>query len=262
MGPYDFDSEANTLSFYNSDNKFKNDPSFKGYCWGISLITQKFNRLATFTGGEKKFDGIEFETQRLNEYKNIIDRINNNEPVSIPGFFSLNDFSTDPEVKNLLEDSSKEEWKKNSLTTQGLEMVSGVTTPSKKEMEAMFDDIEFRLKNNMSPAIVYNEKQKKINAHVVLVSGSGVKPQTNERHLCLRDNNYIPDISMGCYIKMVLKKDGKVIRQMGFPNQVTPAEETYEIGKVALTHSENSSTIEQVSNLHAKCNTEKGCTKI
>lgn len=262
VDPYGFDSEENTLAFSNGDNKFVSESSYKGYCWGISLITQKFNRLATFSSQPKKFEGLDLETNRLKEYKNIIARINNNEPVTIPGFQSLYDFSSDPEVKNLLEDSAKEEWAKNAMTTQGLGMISSVATPEKKEMESMFDDLEFRLKNNMSPAIVYNTKKSRADAHVLLVSGVGKDPNTNERHLCLRDNNYQADMSMDCKIRMVLKADGRVIRQRVYPNDAQWMIETEEVGKVALTHSENPSVVEQVNNLHAKCIGEKNCSKI
>lgn len=260
----DIDSEDNTLAFSNSDNRFaKNDMTYQGYCWGISLITQKFNRLATFSPEEpKRFTGIENETNRLNEYKSIIARINNNEPVTIPGFKSLYAFSADPEVRNLLEDSAKEEWSKNAMTSQGLGMVASVATPPKNEMDAMFDDIEFRLKNNMSPSIVYNKKDSRTEAHVLLVSGSGVNPNTNERYLCLRDNNFNPYVSMNCNIKMILKKDGTVMRQLGLSSTTNPGLGLDEVGKVALTHSENTNTMEQVNNLHTKCSGEKGCSKI
>lgn len=258
----DFDSIENTLSFTNSNNRFVSGSTYKGYCWGISLITQKFNRLATFSPNEpKRFTGIEQETNRLNEYKNIIARINNNEPVTIPGFRSLFDFSSDPEVKNLMEDSAKEEWSKNAMTTQGLGMVASATTPPKNEMDAMFDDIEFRLKNNMSPSIVYNRKESRVDAHVLLVSGSGVNSD-GERYLCLRDNNYGALLSMDCNIRMILKKDGRVMRQFGAVYSIRPNADLEEVGKVALTHSENTNTMEQVNNLHTKCSGEKGCTKI
>lgn len=259
--PYQFDSESNTLAFTNGDNKYSDEATYKGYCWGITLITQRFNRLATFTSDPKLFDGVDQEANRLNEYKKIISKINNNEPVTIPGFYSLYDFSSDPEVRNLLEDSAKDEWSKNALTTQGLKMVVSAKTPSKSEMEAMFDDIEFRLKNNMSPAIVYNEKTNKAAAHVLLVSSTGVNTITSERHLCLRDNNYSADSSMYCNIRMILKKNGTVERVRGFPTIDNPKVSTFEVGKVALAHSENSNTMEQVNNLHTKCNGEKDCNK-
>lgn len=258
--PGGFESQDNTLSFTNNQNKFVDDATYQGYCWGISLITQKFNRLATFSPEQpKRFAGIENETNRLNEYKNIIRRINNNEPVTIPGFRSLYAFSSDPEVKNLLEDSAKEEWSKNAMTTQGLGMIASNSTPPKNEMDAMFDDIEFRLKNNMSPSIVYNTKESRTEAHVLLVSNYGVDPKTNERFICLRDNNYVAALSMHCNIRMVLKKDGTVLRELGLP---TIKSGVTEVGKVALTHTENTGTMEQVNNLHTKCSGEKDCAKI
>ncbi len=258
------DAVENTLSFTNTNNKFyKNDSSYKGYCWGISLVSQRFHRLATYLpDAPKKFQGENQDKERINEYKKIIAQINNNEPVTIPGFKSLRDFSNDPEVKDLLENSVKDQWAENALSSQGLKSVTSTTTPPKSELNQMFDDIEFRLKNNMSPAIVYNDKNDRLDSHVLLVSGTGTLP-SGERYLCLNDNTFVQALNQNCNIKMVMQKDGSLKRTHGdnLVNKKGEPIEPISVGRVALTHSENTNLMEQISNIHTKCAGEKGCPK-
>lgn len=264
VNPEDLNSAANTLSFTNGDNRFvDSDPSYSGYCWGFSVLTQRFNRLATFSpAAEKKYQSIEEESSRIQEYKRIIAQLNRNEPVTIPGFKSLEEFSTDPEVKNLLEDSVKEIWAANATSTQGLTMVASTKTPSNTELNVLFDDIEFRLKNNLSPSIVYNEPMGFSTAHVLQVSSTGVN-EGGERFLCLRDNQYRAQNSLNCNIKMIMQKNGKLVRQYGAYDPAKPdRNKPRELGNVALIHNENTDTMEQVHNLRNKCAGEKGCAKI
>lgn len=258
------DAVENTLSFTNTNNKFyNNDSSYKGYCWGISLVSQRFHRLATYAPeAPKKFQGENQDRERINEYKKIIAQINNNEPVTIPGFKSLRDFSNDPEVKDLLENSVKDQWAENALSSQGLKSVISTTTPPKSELNQMFDDIEFRLKNNMSPAIVYNDKNDRTDSHVLLVSGTGTFP-SGERYLCLNDNSFVQALNQNCNVKMVMQKDGSLKRTHGnnLVNKKGEPVPSISVGKVALTHSENTNLMEQISNLHTKCAGEKDCPK-
>lgn len=258
------DTEENTLSFTNFNNKFyRNDSSYKGYCWGITLVSQRFHRLATYDpAAPKKFQGENQDRERINEYKRIIAQINNNEPVTIPGFKSLRDFSSDPEVKDLLEDSVKDQWAQNALSTQGLKSITTSATPSKPELNQMFDDIEFRLKNNMSPSIVYNEKDNRLTSHVLLVSATGTLP-SGERYLCLNDNTFSQRLNQNCNVKMILHKDGSLKRTLGDKTVNSKGESILPltIGKVELTHSENTNLMEQISNLHTKCAGEKNCPK-
>lgn len=270
------DAIENTFSFTNKNNKFSgkldektkkfipNDRTYSGYCWGISILSQRFHRLVTYEPhAEKKFQGATQDRERISEYKRIIAKLNNNEPVSIPGFKSLRDFSSDPEVKDLLEDSVKDIWAENALTTQGLKSVTSIETPSKPELNELFDDIEFRLKNNLSPSIIYNLKTGRTESHVLLVSGTGVF-ESGERYLCLNDNAYTQSANQNCNVKMIMEKDGSLVRKFGEKDKTAKGEPIYpaKIGKVALTHSENTNTMEQVSNLHKKCAGEKRCPQV
>jgi hypothetical protein len=258
------ESSENTLSFTNAANKFSDGITYQGYCWGFALLTQRFNRMANFSpASPKKFTTINEDSSRINFYKDIIRRVNNNEVVDIPGFSNLQDFSEDPEVKDLLEDSVKDLWSENAMSMQGLGMVASSRTPKKNDLNKMFDDIEFRLKNNLSPAIVYNLADSQTSAHTLLVSGSGVNSNTGERYLCLRDNQYQAKDSLNCNIKMIIKSDGTLIREYGggllVDSKTKRPIEPLIVGKVELAHSENTNTIEQISNLRDKCKNDKNC---
>lgn len=247
--PGNSDSKENSLSFTNGDSEFyRRDSTYTGYCWGHALVTQRFNRLASFKPEyNKKFQGVDFESERLREYKGIISKLNNNEPVDIPGFKNLQEFSSDPEVKNLLMDSVKDVWQENAMSAQGISMVTGSDSQGAEYYNKLFDDIEYRVNNHQSPAIVFNEVDNATKAHTVLVSGSG-KLASGQRYLCIRDNNRPPEESLNCKKKMILRDDGMLL-YVGFG----------EVGKMKLTHGENANTVEQVTNLKEKCLGDKNC---
>lgn len=247
------ESENNSLSFTNDDLEFyKRDSNYTGYCWGHAVVTQRFNRLAKFNPSEpKKFAKSDEYQQRHRELKYIIKKLNNNEPVDIPGYKNLKDFSSDPEVKELLLDNVKDEWARNAMSTQGLSIVASGKPESKEYYEDLFNDIEFRLKNNQSPAIVFNRRENSAFAHTVMVSGSGVT-KDGTRYLCLRDNNYQQHNNMNCGSKMYLNSNGSVSYDRWAPA---------EIGKVQLSYTENSNTLEQMENLKKRCQDDKDCGK-
>jgi hypothetical protein len=247
--PGNSDSIGNSLAFTNMDDAFyAKDSFYSGYCWGHALVTQRFNRLASFEANlPKKFVGIDHELERLREYKGIIAKLNNNEPVDIPGFKNLKEFSSDPEVKNLLMDSVKDQWQENAMSSQGISMVTGSDSQGAEYYNKVFDDIEYRINNHQSPAIVFNEEDNATKAHTVLVSGSG-RMSTGERYLCLRDNNIEPLYLQDCKRKMILNKDGT----MNYPG-------FGKVGKLKVTHGENANTVEQVNNLKVKCLGDKEC---
>ena len=247
------ESADNSLSFTNGDFEFyKRDSHYTGYCWGHAVVTQRFNRLAKFdpTTPRKFASASEFQ-ERRRELKSIIKKLNNNEPVDIAGYKNLKEFSSDPEAKELLLDNVKDEGARNAMSTQGLSIVASGKPESKEYYEDLFNDIEFRLKNHQSPAIVFNQKENSAFAHTVMVSGSGITKE-GIRYLCLRDNNYQQNENMNCGSKMYLNPDGKVTYDKWSP---------YEIGKVQLSYTENSNTLEQMENLRKRCHDDKDCGK-
>ncbi|MDD4973739.1 MAG: hypothetical protein PHY93_05280 [Bacteriovorax sp.] len=246
------DSEENSLSFTNQDIDFhKKYYDYSGFCWGHALITQRFNRLVRFNPKlPKKFAEDDQSSERLREYKDIIAKLDNNEPVDIPGFKNLHEFSSDPEVRDLLEEAAKKNWAENAMSTQGLSIIASGEPQGADYYHKLFDDLEFRLKNNQSPAIVFNARDKSTKVHTVLVNGSGTTPK-GERFICIRDNNFSPARSLDCENKLILSKEGTI--------SYSKWKKLPDIGQVKLSYSENSNLLEQISNLHTKCLTEKDC---
>jgi hypothetical protein len=205
------ESEASSLSFTNGDQAFYNkDPNYAGYCWGHAVVTQRFNRLAKFDSTSSKlFQGRENDEKRRDYYKSVIKKVNNNEPIDIAGYKNLNDFSSNPEVRELLQESVKDNWAENAMTVQGLKMIATSETQGTDFYNSLFDDIEYRLNNFQQPTIVFNEKGNAVYSHAVLVSSYG-KNDKGERFLCLRDNNHVASETMNCRKKMILKNDGTI----------------------------------------------------
>ena len=245
------DDAENSLTITNNDAEFYRQYSdYSGFCWGHAIVTQRFNRLAKFEPDlPLPFASEEYDSARINGYKNIIEKINNNEPVDIPGFKNLYEFSSDPEVKALLRESVKDNWAANAMSTQGLSMISSGTPQGGDYYNNLFNDLEFRLKHNQTPLIIFNDKNQSTFSHAVLVSGQGTD-SNGQRYLCIRDNNYVPDSNTFCKSKMILSENGTISYDR-WPRR--------EIGQVKLSYNENSNTVEQVKNLHAKCLGDKNC---
>lgn len=245
------ESEENSLSFTNGDSAFsRNDSNYSGYCWGHAVVTQRFNRLAKFNGSlPKSFQGKDKEEQRISYYKSIIKKVNDNQPVDIFGFNNLREFSSDPEVKELLQESVKNNWAENAMSTQGLKMVTSSEPQGAEYYNKLFDDVEYRLNNFQQPTIVFNQEGNAPYSHAVLVSGSG-KNSNGERYLCLRDNNYYASGTINCKKKMIMRSNGSIYYEGWYSN----------VGKIVLAHNENANTVEQVKNLRDKCKSEKGCS--
>ncbi len=243
------DNADDSLSFTNSDDDFyKKYSDYNGFCWGHAIVTQRFNRLAKFYPASPKFS-MDDDLVRRRELVGIIERLDNNEPVDIPGYKNLKEFSNDPEVKELLEENVKKNWAKNAMSSQGLSIISSGEPQGSDYYNKLFDDMQFRLDNHQMPAIVFNDRDNSSDAHTVLVSGSGKNPD-GQRYLCIRDNNYTPEKSYDCKNKMLLGSDG-TISYNGWAKK--------RIGKVELSYTENSNALEQIKNLRDKCRREKNC---
>lgn len=249
------ESNENSMAFTNGDPMFyKTDPTYTGYCWGHAVITQRFNRLAKFdASAPKAFPDGELSEKELEQrheyYESILKKISNNEPVDIPGFKNLNEFSKNLEIKKLLKELIKQNWATNAMSFQGLSVVATSEPQGSEYYNKLFDDIEYRLKNFQSPTIVFNRKGLSVMAHAVLVSGVGVE-KNGERYLCIRDNNDHASETQNCGMKMRLKSDGTCYYDGWYSD----------IGVIKLSHAENGDTVEQMKNLRSKCQGDKNCS--
>ena len=249
-------AKNNSLAFSNSDDDFYNNVTdYAGFCWGHALVTQRFNQLATFTGsgnGEDPFKNKSSDEKEklLNFYQGIIDKIHNDEPVDIPGFKNLEEFSANPATKVLLEKDVGNSWMQDATTNQGRSMSMNSTSESKEYYDNLFDDIDFRTKHNQSPLIVLNNSENSQEVHAVLVSNTGSDFQG--RFLCIRDSNeFPPKESNSCTNKLRLLPDG----HLNYNHGPGP-----KIGRVELSQFENSHTALRIKNLHEKCVNDYNCS--
>lgn len=245
------ETDENSLAFTNGDSDFyAKDKNYAGYCWGHAVVTQRFNRLAKFDDSSPKLYADENQdSERLAHYKDIIKRLNNNEPVDIPGYKNLKEFSRNPEIKTLLEESVKDNWAANAMTSQGLGIIKDSEPQGADYYNKLFDDIKFRLGNFQSPTIVFNQSGNAMMSHAVLVSGIGVE-ENGERYLCLRDNNYSASMTENCRQKLRLRSNGTCYYDGWYSS----------VGKIVLSQSENGNTVEQMKNLRSSCLGEKKCS--
>jgi len=249
------------LSFDNNDLDLIKGSS-KGYCWGISTLTQKFQRLARFKPSIPSpfpFDGT-FNPERKKYLKEIVTKISNNEVVSIPGFDNLFDFSKNPEVKELLMEQVKREWVQNAMTDQGVRMTLKKNSMSIDEFNKFREDLKLRTANNMSPTLIINYKDK-MGAHTI--QAISVKEIDGSEVICIYDNNLPAASSSFCNniikvengeIKMTIR-ESVIIDNWFFSNQSYIST----ISRIEIAHTEDPNTILQAQALREECSLEKDC---
>lgn len=254
----------NSMAFTNGSSKFYDEiQGYRGFCWGHANLTSKFNRLAVFDSSKAKLYQSD-EIVRANYYKDIIKKVANNEPVDIPGFKNLYEFSSDPEVQELLMSKVGEIWSKNASSYQGLKSVMDNTGLSKSDSNSLVLDIENRLMNNQQPSLLFNKKGEMGSAHVVLVQKIMVDPLDNQKYICIRDNNTSPRSHQDCGNRLKVHQDGSLIacrysydREARMYRHICETE----VGHASITHNENRDAVDQVKNLHTKCASDKDCPK-
>jgi hypothetical protein len=221
--------------------------NYEGFCWGYATLNQKFNRLATFSLMEKVSDEIKNNPfRRADYYKEIIAKIKHNEPVTIPGFRSLKDFSADPEVQEALQPAIADEWQVNAASIQGLSSVTQNDPLTHNQYSTLFDEIDEAIKNHQTPKVLFNKVGYSGWAHVVQVQSVKKLPNGN-RVLCVWDNAYPAADSVDCKKKMELNRFGGL--QYGYAT----------VGHIELPHNEKSDVVAQVTNLQKMCTSKYNC---
>lgn len=250
----DFNNHLNVSNSINSRNDLYNDDSYsKGYCWGIALTEQKFQRLASFQGSSPPlFAGVDKERERRSYYQNIIEKIMNNQPVDIPGFKGLTEFSSDPEVRELLLPIIKKEWSTNAISGQGASIVLSSSPRSKEEYSRTIDDLKYRTENHQSTVITFNPVGEAALAHSVLVNKIIDLPD-GSRKACTIDSNHPFLTNQNCGNYFHFLPDGT----MNYHEYIyrTPTK----VGQFQIGEAEDANSVEQVKNLLEKCRSEKGC---
>jgi hypothetical protein len=247
-GPQSTGSRIEDQFAFNNTSIGKNYTSYQGFCWGFASLTQKFNRLATFSLMKKLPDSVEKDSfSKLDYYKEIITKIKNNEPVEIPGYSSLNQFSSDPMIQELLVPEIEDVWKANAASWQGLQSVREGERMKYSEYDNLFTEIEDQIENHQTPKVLFNQVGISGWAHVVQVQ-SVKKDPNGKKYLCVWDNSYPLEYSLDCKKKMELSPTGEL--KYGF----------YNVGKIELPHDEKSETVAQVNNLQKNCSVKYQCT--
>lgn len=255
---------SNSMAFTNNNRIFyEKYDGYKGFCWGHASLTAKFNRLAVFDGSKPKaYNSVGEEVERAKYYQRIIDQVANNEPVDIPGFKSLNEFSSSPEVQDLLMKKMGDEWSKYAGSFQGAKSVLDNSGLSGSESRNLVSDIEARLKKNQQPSLLFNKKSEFGSAHVVLVSEVKLDTKLNKKVLCLRDNNFQAINHINCGNKIAINNDGSMYYcQARYDKDAREYRDVCdkEVGNAQITHNENRDTVDQIKNLHTKCANDKDC---
>ncbi len=254
----------NSMSFTNGSQKFyDNVQGYQGFCWGHASLTSKFNRLAIFDSSkETPFKGLGNESTRTKYYERLIDQISNNEPVDIPGFKSLYEFSSHPEIQPLLMKKIGEEWSKNASSFQGVKSVMDNSGLTKSDSDKLVADIETRLANNQQPSLLFNKTSQFGSAHVVLVQKIYTDPKDSQQYICIRDNNFSPSTHAECGNRIKIRADGS-LAGCYYGYDKTAKSNRYicdeEIGNASIAHNENRDTVDQTKNLHTKCASDKDC---
>jgi hypothetical protein len=239
----DLSKPDNNLSFLNEPEMFKNVPMVGGYCSGMVALTQRFNRLAFFkpdmaspTNGP---DSIEF-------YKKLIHKIAQNEPVEIPGFKNLYEFSSRPEIQELIADEVAGLWAQLNFDPRYHQEIADNFKARKnsEEMKEIIKNIKDRIDNNQGPIIniVGDDGQY----HAVLVNHYEQDPQGKIK-LCVKDPNLFANSS--CLYHLKFNQKGELKYNMW----------DKKIVNIDIDHSEDNSTVEQVANLVAFCKKQKDC---
>lgn len=254
----------NSMAFTNGSQKFYDSiQGYQGFCWGHASLTSKFNRLAVFDASKEiPYKGDVNQVDRIRYFESLIDQVSNNEPVDIPGFKNLNDFSKHPEIQPLLMKKVGSLWSKHASSFQGTKSVFDNSGLNKSESDKLISDIETRLANNQQPSLLFNQASQFGSAHVVLVQKIYTDPSDSQKYICIRDNNFSPVNHTDCGNRIKVKSDGS-LSACRYGYDIATRSSKYicesEIGNASVVHNENRDSVDQVKNLHKKCAADKDC---
>lgn len=251
--PEKLSNEKNGLAFRNSSIPSKYEQT-QGYCWGHARLTSQFNRLAFFKPEAKppyNIDSDNYEEQQdaIEYYKTIIDKVDDNQAVNIPGFTDLQTLSDHPALQSYMADKVAKGWAKQAMSWQGLKTGLGGEKKSNQEYKKLFQEVKERIDMNMQPTIVFTGRGSKFYTHATLVSHYETMPD-GQLKLCLRDNNNSELNASACADHMTIHPEKGLVYSdpMWGP-----------IGSINVAHNENADSSAQAESLRKKCLSEKDC---
>lgn len=251
--PMKLSQEKNGLAFRNKriPSRFKQT---QGYCWGHARLTSQFNRLAFFKPNIKPPYNINSKSAQEQDkaveyYKDLIDKIDDNEAVDIPGFSDLKTLSDHPAMQSYLADKVAKSWASQAMSFQGLSIATGSGKQSNAHYTKFFKDVKERIDMNMQPTVVFTNRGSSFETHAALVSHYETL-SNGQIKLCLRDNNNPESNAATCKDNMTIDpKKGLVYSDRSWG----------EIGDISIAHNEKSDATAQADSLRKKCQSEKGC---
>ncbi|MCP4911911.1 MAG: hypothetical protein GY909_02240 [Oligoflexia bacterium] len=235
----------NSLPFRNDPEDFResNHQMTEGYCWGHASVTSKFNRLAFFEK-DSPVPHEEGSEEWKDYYEDIIDNVIDNDVQKIPGFANLNEFASHPDIKEMFLNKIPHEWATRAMSVSGLAIAlqSGKMTPT--EYQSFIDQVDERISMGQSPQVVFTKRDERFVTHALLVHE--VKVINGKKVLCMRDNNYDPEINVNCRARMYLDRGELVYNGR-------------KVGGIEVASNENGDTVSQLHSLVEHCKNERDC---
>jgi len=223
----------------------------QGYCWGHANINSQFNRLAFFQPAKTPPHNIQsndpVEQQKaIDYYKSLVDRINNNEVVEIPGFNNLFQFSSHPALQSYIGDKVAKTWASKAMSWQGLGTALSTKQQHQHTYELLFEDVKSRIDMNLQPTIVFTASSSAFYTHATLVSHYETKSDGKIK-ICLRENNYSENDNRQCKHSMHIDP----VKGLMYGSM--------EVGGAVIAHNENADTLAQAESLKQKCLNDRDC---
>jgi hypothetical protein len=154
------------FSFTNTKPEF--EKLFKpdmGLCRGISSLRRKFRLLAIFDANNTNNQLVPDRLTKLEEfqrfYKKIVRRIRDRKVTIIPGFANLREFSSDPDLIDMIKLQVLNEWKKKNFakgTGLGRILKGSYRHSTYEELLAMRSRVEAFQKLNLNTMVWLNQK--------------------------------------------------------------------------------------------------------
>jgi hypothetical protein len=245
---------ANSLNFRNRVADFEDSrySMTNGFCWGHSIVTQRFQRLAMFKPGTTPpVNKGRSPRDWTRYYTRLIDQIvQRNQATEIPGFRNLNELvSSDPALEEHFKRRTSEAWANQAMSVQGARLVLATRKRPQRHNQNLFNDIEERIGFGVNPIIVMTKEGQRGATHAVMAYGVRKNtPVRGSTTICINDSNSTPAQNSICQNKLILDSAG-AINYSGMGN----------IGGIEVAHHENTDVVQQVRSMRRMCQDQKSC---
>ncbi|WP_127717379.1 hypothetical protein [Halobacteriovorax sp. HLS] len=260
----DYSAKENSLAFRNGGGGSQHEAT-QGYCWGHASVSSKFNRLGFFDKESKPPFSLDSTNEQEQDkaveyYKDIIDKIVDNQTVDIPGFENLYELSSHERLQSYIADHVATSWSKRAMSTQGLDIALSSKPMKKNKTDKLIKDIVKKIDQNQQPQIVFTKKGSMFLTHAVLVSHYE-KGGDGSTRLCLRDNN-------NDRVSITRRSETSKSKPFGgscrdYIRVLDDGSLYYnrwgDLGGVTMAYNETPDSLKQFKSLKQRCADKKGC---